>query len=179
MSAHGDTTGVVLEWFEDDGTFPNSVLPLLIYTAAVAAREAGPERMEEMFAAGGWPPAWRYTVYPFHHYHSNAHEVLGIATGHARLMLGGPTGREFEVTAGDVIVIPAGVVHKQLSKSGDFLVVGGYPAGSPSTDLLRGEAGDRLKADHRIAVLPLPKTDPVTGGAGSLIEHWRQANKQR
>lgn len=173
MSGHGDSSGVVLERFEDDGTFPNSVLPLLIYKAAVAPREASPQRMEEMFAAGGWPPAWRYTVYPFHHYHSNSHEALGIATGHARLMLGGPKGREFEVTAGDVIVIPAGVVHKQISKSGDFLVVGGYPAGSPPVDLLRGEAGDRPRADSRIAGVRLPDTDPVTGSAGPLAEHWR------
>ena len=173
MGVHGDSSRVVSEPFADDGTFPNSRCPLLIYKAAVAPEETTPERIEEMFAAGGWPPAWRYTVYPFHHYHSNTHEVLGIATGHARLMLGGPKGREFDVTAGDVIVIPAGVVHRQLSKSADFLVVGGYPAGSPSPDLLRGEAGDRPKADGRIAKVPLPKTDPVTGAEGPLTAHWR------
>lgn len=164
---------VRLERFDDDGTFPNSRLTLLIYPAAIAPADATPEAMEALFAANGWPPAWRYTVYPFHHYHSNAHEVLGIAAGHARLKLGGPEGREFEVTAGDVIVIPAGVVHQQLSKSGDFLVVGGYPAGNESRDLMRGRDGERPAADQRIAAVPLPETDPVGGAKGPLITHWR------
>jgi uncharacterized protein YjlB len=169
----GSAAGLKLERFEDDGVFPNSRFPLLLYPAAVAPEQATPETMETLFAANGWPPAWRYTVYPFHHYHSNAHEVLGIAIGNARLMLGGPKGREFDVRAGDVIVLPAGVVHRQLSKSGDFLVVGGYPKGNDSRDLLRGEAGERPKADARIAKVPLPATDPVTGASGALLEHWR------
>lgn len=163
---------VVLELFDGDGVFPNSRLPLLIYPAAIAPQEASPEAMEALFARNGWPPAWRYTVYPFHHYHSNAHEVLGIADGHAHVMLGGPKGREFDVTAGDVIVIPAGVVHQQLSKSADFLVVGGYPAGNVSRDLLRGEPGERPKADRNIAAVPMPQSDPVAGADGPLLTHW-------
>lgn len=173
MHAHGDATGLRLERFADDGIMPNNRLPLLIYEAAVPSGEASAERMEAMFAAGGWPPAWRYTVYPFHHYHSNVHEVLGIAAGSARLMLGGPKGRVFEVSAGDVIVIPAGVGHRQLSKSDDFLVVGGYPQGSPAADLLRGESGERPGADQRISAVPIPQTDPVTGASFPLFEHWR------
>ena len=168
----GNVDGLVLEHFEDDGTFPNSRLPLLYYRAALAPGTASAEAMEALFAAGGWPPAWRYTVYPFHHYHSNAHEVLGIASGSARLMLGGPKGRTFDVAEGDVIVIPAGVVHKQIEKSGDFLVVGGYPPGQHA-DLLRGQPGDRPKADRNIAAVPLPETDPVAGRGGPLLAHWK------
>lgn len=167
----GVTSGLALEYFEDDGTFPNSTLPLLYYRAAIASEEASPEAMEALFAAGGWPPAWRYTVYPYHHYHSTAHEVLGIASGSARLQLGGPKGRAFDVSAGDVIVIPAGVVHQQLSKSGDFLVVGGYPPGQ-RPDQFRGEPEDRPRADENIARVPLPKTDPVAGAGGPLLTHW-------
>ena len=167
----GVTSGLALEYFEDDGTFPNSALPLLYYRAAIAKEDASPEAMEALFAAGGWPPAWRYTVYPYHHYHSTAHEVLGIASGSARLQLGGPKGRAFDVSAGDVIVIPAGVVHQQLSKSGDFLVVGGYPPGQ-RPDQFRGEPGDRPRADENIARVPLPKTDPVAGANGPLLTHW-------
>jgi uncharacterized protein YjlB len=97
--------------------------------------------------------------------------VLGIAEGEATLMLGGPKGREFEVSAGDVIVIPAGVVHRRLRSSGDFLVVGGYPPG-PGWDLLRGEAGDRPMADENIAKVPLPESDPVGGKTGPLLTNW-------
>jgi len=157
------------ELFADDGVFPNSRLPLLIYIAAVA--EPSPEAMEALFAKSGWPPQWRSGVYPFHHYHSTAHETLGIARGSARLMLGGPEGREFEVKAGDVIVIPAGVAHRRLSSSEDFLVVGAYPPGE-DWDLRKGEAGDRPQADENIARVPMPTNDPVAGTAGPLTRLW-------
>ena len=170
----GDTSGLTLEHFADDGVFPNSPLPLLYYKAALPPDSASPEAMEALFAAGGWPPAWRYTVYAYHHYHSTAHEVLGIAAGSARLMLGGPNGRAFEVTAGDVIVIPAGVVHQQISRSPDFLVVGGYPPGQ-RPDQFRGEVGDRPLADRNIAAVPLPESDPVAGRDGPLPRHWKAA----
>lgn len=163
-------TGPALEYFEDDGQFPNSRFPLLLYKSVVA--DPSPEAMEALFDRNGWPPAWRSTVFTYHHYHSTAHEVLGVATGSGRLMLGGPNGREFDVTAGDVIVIPAGVVHRRLSSSPDFLVVGGYPPGR-SWDLLRGDPGDRVFADRAIAKVPLPATDPVEGKDGALLQHWR------
>jgi uncharacterized protein YjlB len=167
----GNIAGLVLKRFADDGIFPNSRLPLLFYREAVAQKDASPEAMEALFAANGWPPRWRSTVFTYHHYHSTAHEVLGIASGEATLMLGGPQGREFNVAAGDVIVIPAGVVHRRLRSSGDFLVVGGYPPGQ-DWDLLRGEASDRPMADENIAKVPMPMSDPVGGSDGPLINEW-------
>jgi uncharacterized protein YjlB len=172
MTSTGDISGLVLERFEDDGVFPNSRLPLLLYRSAVGSAEVSPEAMESLFGGNGWPPAWRSSIYTFHHYHSTAHEVLGIASGSARLMLGGPNGREFDVNAGDVIAIPAGVVHRRLSSTPGFLVVGGYPPGQ-SWDLLRGEAGERPEADRNIAAVPAPNSDPVAGANGPLLKHWR------
>lgn len=169
-----DVGGLRLERFFDDGTYPNSVLPLLFYAAALPRAEARPEALEALFAANGWPPAWRATVFTYHHYHSTAHETLGVAAGEARLLLGGPEGREFDVEAGDVIVIPAGVAHRRLHSSGDFLVVGCYPPGQ-SWDLLRGEPGDRPAADHNIARVPMPATDPVGGATGAPMARWRSA----
>jgi uncharacterized protein YjlB len=167
----GSTDRLRLEQFADDGTFPNSRLPLLLYAGALAPDRASPEAMEAMFAACGWPPAWRSSVFTYHHYHSTAHEALGIASGSARLMLGGPQGREFEVTAGDVIVIPAGVAHRRLSSSPGFLVVGAYPPGQ-DWDLLRGTPDERPQADRNIGRVPLPVTDPIAGEAGPLLKHW-------
>lgn len=168
----GRLEGLRIERFFDDGTYPNSQLPLLFYDEAVRRADAGPEAMEALFAANGWPPAWRASVFTYHHYHSTAHETLGVAQGSARLLLGGPEGREFDVEPGDVIVIPAGVAHRRLDSSGDFLVVGCYPPGQ-NWDLLRGEAGDRPTADRNIGVVPLPATDPVGGADGPLISRWR------
>ncbi len=41
---------------------------------------------ETLFAANGWTGSWRDSMYVWLHYHSNTHEVLGIARGwlHAR-----------------------------------------------------------------------------------------------
>ncbi len=147
--------------FQDSGDIPNNpVLPLLFYPGAGSS---DPEAVEAMFERNGWPPAWRYTVYSFAHYHSTAHEVLGIYRGTAKLRLGHTTGRVFEVKAGDVIVIPAGVGHENLGSSQDFHAVGAYPPGQEA-DLLRGRSGERPAADERIAKVPLPGSDPVFGG---------------
>jgi uncharacterized protein YjlB len=169
MAAMSDTP--LTFTFADDGTFPNSRLPLLLYKAAIAPEDASPEAFERMFAKNGWPPQWRSGVYPFHHYHSTSHETLGIARGTARLMLGGPKGREVDVAAGDVIVIPAGVAHRRLSASDDFLVVGAYPPGR-DWDLLKGQPGDRPDADRHIEAVPKPTTDPVAGRNGRLVTAW-------
>ena len=169
--AKGNTAGLVAKLFGDDGTFPNSRLPLLLYREALAPDAVDPEAMEALFEENGWPPRWRASVFTYHHYHSTAHEVLGVASGEATLMLGGPNGTEFDVAAGDVIVIPAGVVHRRLSSSADFLVVGGYPPGQ-DWDLLRGGPEDRPRADHNIANVPMPKNDPVGGSDGPLLTEW-------
>lgn len=168
----GRLEGLRVERFFDDGTYPNSALPLLFYEEALPRGEADPEAMEALFAANGWPPAWRASVFTYDHYHSTAHETLGVARGSARLLLGGPEGREFDAEPGDVIIIPAGVAHRRLDSSSDFLVVGCYPPGQ-NWDLLRGEAGDRPMADQNIARVPRPGSDPVGGNSGPLLTHWR------
>jgi uncharacterized protein YjlB len=160
--------------FADDGRFPNNRLPLLHYAEALRGSIASSEALEALLATNGWQPRWRATIFTYHHFHSTAHEVLGIASGTARLMLGGPLGTEVEVTAGDVVVIPAGVGHCRLSSSPGFLVVGGYPPGQ-SWDLLRGDDGERPAADSNIAAVPMPKTDPVFGSAGPLLNLWPKA----
>lgn len=169
-------TTVNLDWvsaehFEDDGVFPNSRFPALIYRAALAPDEANAAGMEAMLRANGWVPQWRSGIYPFHHYHSNAHEVLCVASGRGRIMLGGPRGRTYDICQGDVVLLPAGLAHRKLSATGDFLVVGAYPT-EKRWDLLRGEPGERPRADLNIAAVPVPPLDPVAGLDGPMLTKW-------
>jgi len=116
--------------FADDGSFPNSRLPALFYRGAIAtSRDLGPA-FETLFGRNGWTGSWRNGLYSFHHYHSTAHEVLGIHRGSVKVLLGGDKGRMVTLTAGDVIVIPAGVAHRNVESSSDYGVVGAYPTGT-------------------------------------------------
>lgn len=156
--------------FKDDGSIPNNpVLPALVYLGAFKGIDA--EEAQERLRANGWQGTWVNGVYPFHHYHSNAHEALAVTRGTASLLLGGERGLELEVHAGDVLVLPAGTGHKRISASPDFEVVGAYPPGQ-EPDLLRGEPGERPAALERIRRVPLPGSDPVSGGEGRLRSEW-------
>src|SRR4029079_8602307 len=76
--------------FADDGDVPNSRLALLVYAGAIAPASGDPAvAFERLFAAHGWGDGWRNGIYPFHHYHTTAHEVLGIAEGEAEGRFGG------------------------------------------------------------------------------------------
>lgn len=158
--------------FADDGAIPNSNLPLLLYRNAMPP---DPAKIEQAFAANHWPPAWRNGVYPFHHFHSTAHEALAVARGQVSVLFGGPGGKVVTVRAGDVVVIPAGVGHCNQGQSSDLLIVGAYPDNGPGPDLLRGKPSEHATAHRNVKAVPLPLTDPVEGIAGPLPALWRKA----
>jgi uncharacterized protein YjlB len=155
--------------FKDDGGIPNSKLPVLVYHDVSEARDA--RNCEQLFAENGWLGAWRDGIFSFHHFHSTAHEVLGIVSGSAQVMLGGPGGRQFEVGVGDVLVLPAGTGHCNQGASGDLLVVGAYPGGM-SWDMRRGDPAEHDEVLENIHGVPLPDSDPVDGPEGRLVELW-------
>ena len=175
MASQKQTGNTVHRLIKDDGTFPNNeCLPLLVYQGVLKLPSGDPARgVEELFHANDWGGSWRNGIFCYHHYHSTAHEALGVYGGQARVQLGGPAGPEFDVRGGDVIVIPAGVAHKNLGFSPDFRVVGAYPAGQ-RPDMKTGEAGDRPQADRNIGKVALPKMDPVFGETGPLIQLWHK-----
>lgn len=159
--------------FKDDGIVPNHPKwPLILYRGAVVLPDAfDPSAVfEELFAGNDWGQSWRNGIYDFIHYHSQIHEVLGIARGEAQVQFGGLNGRKLMVKAGDVAILPAGTGHQRLAASGDLLVVGAYPP-SGTFDLCR------TSEDHERAVKTIPKVakphqDPVYGREGPLLAAW-------
>ncbi len=156
--------------FADDGRFPNSPLPLLVYRSALRPE---PATIEAAFAQHGWSDGWRDGIFDYHHFHSIAHEVLGIAAGEVRVAFGGPSGRIVSVRAGDVVVIPAGVAHRNMGQSADLLVVGAYPGGS-DYDIRRGAPAEHAAAVRAIAAVGVPDQDPVLGAEGGLRRLWAE-----
>lgn len=167
---HGHVISQVLE---ENGQFPNNPkLPLLLYKGALHLHpDDEPECILELFEKNGWTNGWKDGIYDYHHYHSNTHEVLGIFCGTAEVQFGGPEGICAELNRGDVVVIPAGVAHRRLNSSGDFLCVGAYPGGR-DYDINYGKEGERPAADETIGSVPLPHNDPLYGKNGPVAEHW-------
>ena len=160
--------------FEDDGLVPNNPLPFLVYKGVVGVANSHPEKtIEGLFVANGWGAMWRNGVYDFLHYHATVHEVLGVARGHARVRFGGDQGKELEILAGDVAILPAGTGHQCLSASPYFCVVGAYPPG-PQMQITRPTPENHAKALKTIPDVKVPETDPVRGAHGPLMRLWKQ-----
>jgi uncharacterized protein YjlB len=172
--ARNPRPGVEAIRLEANGSFPNNPsLPLLLYRGAL--REPEPMEAEQVISANGWVGSWRNGVYAFHHFHSNAHEVLACCSGSARIRFGGPAGPVLQIGAGDVAVLPAGTSHKNEGASGDFLVVGAYPEGQEQYDMMRGDPAQTSSAAANIADVPVPPADPIYGLGGPLATHWSGA----
>jgi uncharacterized protein YjlB len=153
-----------------NGWVPNNILPVLIYRNAVAPTQPDlASEMERLFTANRWPPQWRNGIYPFHHFHSTAHEVLGIAAGRVNVVLGGEGGQPVTAKAGDILVLPAGTGHCRVSASDDLLVIGAYPE-DQHWDICRTALSP--EALERMKHVRYPASDPVTGRAGPLPRLW-------
>ncbi len=150
----------------ENGWVPNNErLPVVVYRRVLDSSATDlAELFEALFAENGWPPDWRDGVFEYHHYHSTAHEALGVFVGRATLELGGPAGRQVDVVAGDALMLPVGTGHRCVISSDDFQVVGAYSEGT-KWDICRDAPDD--VALSRMAALSDPRHDPVTGETGA------------
>src|SRR5258706_7690143 len=98
MAVNADDIAIELYGLADDGTIPNNAaLPLIVYRGALPPSGDVARQFETLFARNGWSGGWRNGIFPYHHYHSNSHEVLAIASGQARVRLGGDNGKSVRV----------------------------------------------------------------------------------
>ncbi|MFO1082338.1 MAG: hypothetical protein U1E23_17130 [Reyranellaceae bacterium] len=168
-------------WFHDDGEIPNNPrCPVMVYKGAVPVTGLPDPALpfERLFATNGWAGGWRNGIYAYRHFHASSHEVLGIARGAARVEIGGARGTVLDVSAGDVVVLPAGIGHRRVEATADLLVVGAYPAGSRVDQNRPGERdhGELLAA---VAGTGLPASDPVHGPDGPLMRAWRATPQEK
>ena len=164
---------IIRHLITEEGEFPNNgLIPLLVYQKALHISDIAEKEVMDLFETNDWANAWVDGVYDYHHYHSTAHEVLGIIKGSARIQFGGPSGIGVLLEKGDAVVIPAGVAHKAIEIFDDFTCIGAYPGGQ-SPDILKGKAGEKELAIKKIKELELPIADPVYGTDGPLLANWK------
>ncbi|VGO21390.1 hypothetical protein [Pontiella sulfatireligans] len=164
---------VAVKRFPESGSFPNNgKLPLVVFQQALKLPAGGgPDQIDALVKANRWGGTWRWGLYTYHHYHSTAHECLCIFRGSVRVQFGGPKGTILEAAAGDVVILPAGLAHKNVGCSSDFQTLGCCPAGQ-APDMQYGKPGERPATDQVIAHVPLPLLDPIFGQGGPLAEAW-------
>jgi uncharacterized protein YjlB len=159
-------------YLNDDGIFPNSALPVLFYKQAIKIPNLFPAiYLKSIFRRNNWRNAWDNGVFNYQHYHSITHEVMGVYAGGTIIELGGTFGITLYIEKGDVLVIPAGVAHRNLEFIKKFRVVGAYPDGR-DFDMNYGKPGERPGTDEKIATVPVPLTDPLMGSKQGLPLLW-------
>jgi uncharacterized protein YjlB len=159
-------------YFADDGVYPNSDLPVLLYKKVLTLPPLFPAAyIKRLFAKNKWSNAWNYGIFEYDHYHSITHEVLGFFKGETHLQLGGKKGSKIHVEKGDVLIIPAGVAHKNLGDEKQIRCVGAYPGGM-DYDINYGNVGERPQTDRNIRKVPRPGYDPVFGKKGGINNYW-------
>jgi len=158
-------------YFKPTAAIPNSRFPVLVYRNAIAGT---PKEFEARLRLNGWFPDWYSSkgLYPKHHFHSDAHELIGFTRGSQQGLLGGDDGVEVLLNAGDVVVLPAGVAHLGLAISDDLQTVGAYPLGYGIHDFRLCEEAEFGEALESVLRVPIPPTDPLYGAGGPLPEIW-------
>jgi uncharacterized protein YjlB len=160
-------------YIDDDGTFPNSHLPVIFYKAVLKLPLFFPALyIKKLFRKNNWKNSWKSGIFEYQHYHSVTHEVMGVYKGKTTLLIGGEKGHKITIEKGDVLIIPAGVAHKNLKKENAVKCVGAYPNGK-KYDMNYGREGERPKTDENIKEVKMPGKDPVFGKDEGIVNIWK------
>ena len=140
---------------DDERFFPNNDrLPVIVYRQVFDTNSLSASAWERLFKQNHFGKSWRDGIFTYHHYHSTAHEVLGCYAGRAHVRLGGDSEqvrKDIELTAGDCILIPTGVAHKNTGQDAQFAVVGAYDLDGKSYDMNYGkDADERRQAEENM-----------------------------
>ncbi len=158
---------------DDDGQFPNSKYPVLLYKGILKIPFFRPAAyIKKLFKQNGWANFWRAGIYEYNHYHSNTHEAMGAYKGRTTPLLGGLNGVKVEIEKGDVLILPAGVAHQNLNSEHKVKCVGAYPKGI-KYDMKYGKPEERPQADKNIKNVAIPLNDPVFGRFNGIQEYWK------
>ncbi|CAF3806889.1 unnamed protein product [Adineta steineri] len=169
---------------DDEQFFPNNnQLPVIVYRQVFDTKSVSASKWEQLFQENNFGKSWRDGIFTYHHYHSTAHEALGCYGGHAQVRLGGDNEqvrKDIELNAGDCILIPTGVAHKNMGQDSEFGVVGAYDLDGKSYDMNYGkDAEERRKAEENMKKVQVPRMDPVVGKKnGGVIEFWQKNTHQ-
>ena len=146
-----------------DAPYPGNDLPVRLYRQALSgSRDTLITGFKRLFTSHGWSEPWINGIYDFHHFHAEAHEVLGCAAGRVTVQLGGPNGPKLTLQAGDAVLLPAGVTHKRLEASADYRILGSYPH-DQEPDLRKGDPKEWEVVTTAIQDVQIWDQDPVTG----------------
>lgn len=160
---------------------PNSQFPVLVYRN-VLPTPVDEESTSEFLQRNQWEKKGTWGAIMAKHFHPNTHECYGIFQGSSELVFGEGgadevgTGVRCTVSAGDVVVVPAGVAHASVTSADDYKYIGVYPEGSPKW---RSEYGKRAVEDddpllNEIGAVPVPVCDPVYGHQGPAVKIWKE-----
>lgn len=163
---------IIYQIIKANGNFPNNAkLPLIIYKQALILNDTTPKKVQHFLRRNGWKKTWLNGIYDYHHFHSNTHEALVIYSGKCIVQVGGPKGKKVTIKAGDVIIFPAGVAHKNIQSSVNFKSIGCYPF-AIDYDMHVGKLNERSQVIKNIRKVKHPKTDPIYGKSGHLFRYW-------
>ena len=160
-----------LLFFRENKVAPNSHLPALFYKKAFEENnESLEDQMYSIFNNNKWNGTRKGRIRTGRYYHTASHEVIGITKQAIFIELGGFNGSRHILEKGDVLILPAGVSIRLIKGAGHD-VRRGFSA-EPTENMQYAKASYREKAKEAIACIPIPKTDPIYGRSGGLVDIW-------